>query len=364
MTQAIPYLQIRFLTKKFGSFEALKEVSLDVNQSELVCLLGPSGCGKTTVLRCIAGLESPTSGEIIQSGIDVAPLPPDQRDFGIVFQSYALFPNLTVDENLAFGLRNRKITKSAISERVEELTRTVGLEGHGDKYPGQLSGGQQQRVALARALAPSPSLLLLDEPLSALDAKVRQHLRREILDLQRKIDITTILVTHDQEEALTMGDRIVVMDHGVIAQIGTPKQIYELPESPFVADFIGEMNFLRGRLRGNNLVEVGSLTFTYEGSSGTAQQGNDVYLCIRPEDIVLTNNSNLGNQMNTVAATVRDTEFLGSIYRIRLAFENYSDTEFVAQVPPANMRSLVLKSGAQVLVQFPIDRVRVYRRDT
>ncbi len=364
MTQAIPYLQIRFLTKKFGTFEALKEVSLNVNQSELVCLLGPSGCGKTTVLRCIAGLESPTSGEIIQNGVDVAPLPPDQRDFGIVFQSYALFPNLTVDENLAFGLRNRKITKSAISERVEELTRMVGLEGHGDKYPGQLSGGQQQRVALARALAPSPSLLLLDEPLSALDAKVRQHLRREILDLQRKIGITTILVTHDQEEALTMGDRIVVMDHGVIAQIGTPQQIYELPETPFVADFIGEMNFLKGRLQGNNLVEVGNLNFSFEGSTGSAQQGDDVNLCIRPEDIVLTNMFDMGEQSNTVAATVQDTEFLGSIYRIRLAFEKKGDTEFVAQVPPANMRSLVLQSGAQVQVQFPIDRVRVYRRDT
>ena len=363
MPEVAPYLQIRTLTKKFGDFEALKDVGLNVNQGELVCLLGPSGCGKTTVLRCIAGLESPTSGKIVQNGVDITPLPPDQRDFGIVFQSYALFPNLTVDENLAFGLRNRKMSRTAISERIGELTQTVGLEGHGDKYPGQLSGGQQQRVALARALAPSPSLLLLDEPLSALDAKVRQHLRREILDLQRKIGITTILVTHDQEEALTMGDRIVVMDHGVIAQIGTPQEIYERPDSPFVADFIGEMNFLQGRLRGDNLVGLGRLEFSCEHSVGSLANEDQVFLCIRPEDIVLLNNSGVISKPNSAKVTVRDTEFLGSVYRVRMAFDSESDTEFVAQLSPSQTRSLVLRTGTQIQAQFPIDRVRVYHRN-
>ena len=364
MPESTPYLQIRTLTKKFGDFEALKDVGLNVNQGELVCLLGPSGCGKTTVLRCIAGLETPTSGQIVQNGIDIAPLPPDQRDFGIVFQSYALFPNLTVDENLAFGLRNRKMSRSAISERIGELTQTVGLEGHGNKYPGQLSGGQQQRVALARALAPSPSLLLLDEPLSALDAKVRQRLRREILDLQRKIGITTILVTHDQEEALTMGDRIVVMDHGVIAQTGTPQDIYERPDSPFVADFIGEMNFLEGRLQSDNLVGIGQLSFSCEQPVDTLTHDDSVFLCIRPEDIVVSNGTEEINKPNSVNATVRDSEFLGSVYRVRMTFDTQNNTEFVAQVSPSRMRSLVLQSGMQIQVQFPIDRVRVYHCDS
>ena len=240
---------------------------------------------KQPLLRCIAGLETPSSGEIIQDGVDVAPFPPDKRDFGIVFQSYALFPNLTVDENLGFGLKNRKLSKAEISKRIAKLTQTVGLEGHGSKFPAQLSGGQQQRVALARALATSPGLLLLDEPLSALDAKVRQHLRREILDLQRKIGITTILVTHDQEEALTMGDRIVVMDHGVIAQTGTPHEIYSFPKTPFVADFIGEMNFLQSTVADGNEVVVNHLRFKFGQASNSMASGDRVFLCIRQKTL-------------------------------------------------------------------------------
>ena len=361
MAEKLPYLQISDLTKNFGTFQALKNVGLGVSQGELVCLLGPSGCGKTTVLRCVAGLETPTSGQIIQNEVDITPLPTDQRDFGIVFQSYALFPNLTVDENLGFGLKNRKMPKSEISKRVEELTKTVGLEGHGDKYPGQLSGGQQQRVALARALAPSPSLLLLDEPLSALDAKVRQHLRREILDLQRMIGITTILVTHDQEEALTMGDRIVVMDHGVIAQIGTPQEVYERPNSPFVADFIGEMNFLNGKSQKGNMVEIGQFKFSCSQFEDSLAADDPVFLCIRPEDVVLSNTSETVDASNFAEAVVLDTEFFGSVFRVRLAFEAQRDSEFVAQLPPSGMRSLDLQPGSRINVQFPIERVRVYR---
>lgn len=236
------YLQISGLWKAFGEFLALKDISLTIEESEFVCFLGPSGCGKTTLLRAIAGLDLQTSGEIIQAGQDISLLPPAERDFGIVFQSYALFPNLTIEKNIAFGLENAGLAKSAIAARVTELLELVGLPDQGKKYPAQLSGGQQQRIALARAIAMSPGLLLLDEPLSALDAKVRVHLRHEVKDLQRKLGITTVMVTHDQEEALSMADRIVVMNHGVIEQIGSPTEIYREPETLFVADFIGEMN--------------------------------------------------------------------------------------------------------------------------
>jgi iron(III) transport system ATP-binding protein len=216
------YLQIDRLTKKFGNFVALDSVSLEVYEGEFVCFLGPSGCGKTTLLRAIAGLDIQTSGTVRQADVDISALPPSERDFGIVFQSYALFPNLTAERNIAFGLENQKLEKSAVDKRVNELLDLVGLPDQGPKYPAQLSGGQQQRIALARALATSPGLLLLDEPLSALDAKVRAHLRHEIKDLQRRLGVTTVMVTHDQEEALTMADRIVVMNQGVIEQVGTP----------------------------------------------------------------------------------------------------------------------------------------------
>ncbi len=360
MSRSDSYLSIQDLTKRFGEFEALSQISLDVNQSELICLLGPSGCGKTTVLRCIAGLETPTSGSIIQSGQDITPLPPEERDFGIVFQSYALFPNLTVDENLAFGLRNRKLPKTEIQERVQQLILTVGLEGHSEKYPGQLSGGQQQRVALARALATSPGLLLLDEPLSALDAKVRQHLRREILDLQRKIGITTVLVTHDQEEALTMGDRIVVMDHGVIAQMGTPQEIYSNPTTPFVANFIGKMNFLDGIASGADEIVVNQFKFQCLRASASFSSDERVLLCIRPEDIDVYDTDFDGDGTNCNNATVIDTEFLGSVFRIRLAFEDSSSTEFIAEVPPSNMRSLKIEPGSNVTIKFPPERLHIY----
>ena len=360
MSSSDSYLLIQNLTKRFGEFEALSQVSLEVNQSELICLLGPSGCGKTTVLRCIAGLETPTVGTIVQNGVDITSLPPEDRDFGIVFQSYALFPNLTVNENLGFGLVNRKLSKQKIQERVEQLIATVGLEGHSDKYPGQLSGGQQQRVALARALATSPGLLLLDEPLSALDAKVRQRLRREILDLQRRIGITTVLVTHDQEEALTMGDRIVVMDHGVIAQTGTPQEIYSNPTTPFVANFIGKMNFLDGIASNTGEVAINHFSFNCAKATETFSSGDRVLLCIRPEDIVIYDSEFDNNEVNCNNAFVIDSEFLGSVFRIRLAFEESSSTEFIAEVPPSDMRSLEIKNGTNVTIKFPPERLHVY----
>ena len=253
------YLTIDGVTKRFGDFTALRDVSLSIKAGEFVCFLGPSGCGKTTLLRAIAGLDIQTSGTISQAGRDISALPPAQRDFGIVFQSYALFPNMTVEKNVAYGLENRGQTRRAIAARVAELLTLVGLPEQGKKYPAQLSGGQQQRVALARALATSPGLLLLDEPLSALDAKVRTHLRHEVKALQRKLGVTTIMVTHDQEEALTMADRIVVMNHGVIEQVGTPEEIYATPASAFVADFIGTMNFLPAELVSDKRVRLGTV---------------------------------------------------------------------------------------------------------
>src|SRR6266436_2403119 len=221
--QVTSHLEVRNLSKRFGDFSALGDISLDIAEGEFVCFLGPSGCGKTTLLRAIAGLDIQTSGRIEQGGRDISALPPTKRDFGIVFQSYALFPNLTAAKNVAYGLENTRAKRAEVAKRVRELLDLIGLGEHGGKYPAQLSGGQQQRVALARALATSPGLLLLDEPLSALDARVRLRLRHEIKDLQRRLGVTTIMVTHDQEEALTMADRIVVMNAGAIEQVGTPR---------------------------------------------------------------------------------------------------------------------------------------------
>jgi len=241
-----PYLRIEHLTKQYGAFTALKDISLDIFPGEFVCFLGPSGCGKTTLLRAIAGLDIQTSGRVFQANKEISTLPASHRDFGIVFQSYALFPNLTVAANIGYGLVSRGVPKVEIQTRVVELLKLVGLPESARKYPAQLSGGQQQRVAVARALALSPCLLLLDEPLSALDARVRTHLRTEIRRLHQRLKITTIMVTHDQEEALTMADRIVVMNQGVIEQVGTPTEVYRTPKSAFVADFVGTTNFLPG----------------------------------------------------------------------------------------------------------------------
>src|SRR5476651_1994617 len=278
------YLEVRNLTKHFGDFTALRDVSLDIVEGEFVCFLGPSGCGKTTLLRAIAGLDPQSSGTIHQSGRDVSRLPPAKRDFGIVFQSYALFPNLTVGENVAYGLVSRRENRASILKRVTELLALVGLPDSTARHPAQLSGGQQQRVALARALATSPGLLLLDEPLSALDARVRLRLRHEIKALQRRLGVTTIMVTHDQEEALTMADRIVVMNQGVIEQVGPPAEIYRAPATAFVADFVGSMNFLAGRLEAPDRVRLGNLVMSCPVQGGLGV-GAVVSLCIRPEDV-------------------------------------------------------------------------------
>ena len=365
-----PYLRIDRLTKKFDDFVALDSVSLDVFEGEFVCFLGPSGCGKTTFLRAIAGLDIQSSGTVEQAGKDISDLPPSERDFGIVFQSYALFPNLTSERNIAFGLENQKIGKAEVAKRVAELLELVGLPDQGKKYPAQLSGGQQQRIALARALATSPGLLLLDEPLSALDAKVRTYLRHEMKALQRRLGVTTVMVTHDQEEALTMADRIVVMNQGVIEQIGTPTEIYREPSTLFVADFIGAMNQITGKAGKNNSVTIGEITFT--SRKHELKQGDPVVVAIRPEDIVPhgegASSSGASEEAsgveNIFEALIEDMEFLGSFWRVSLNNSAFGDGTLVADMSINVVRHMNVAIGDSITVEFPADRLWVFPRDT
>jgi len=354
-----PYLEIRGLIKRFGDFVAVHDISLDVFEGEFVCFLGPSGCGKTTLLRAIAGLDIQTAGAIAQAGRDISALPPSGRDFGIVFQSYALFPNLTVNRNVAYGLENRKTPKAEVAARVNELLQLVGMPEQGDKYPAQLSGGQQQRVALARALATSPGLLLLDEPLSALDAKVRVRLRQEVKHLQHRLGVTTIMVTHDQEEALTMADRIVVMNQGVIEQVGTPEEIYRRPASPFVADFVGTMNFLPGTAAGRGRVRMGGVELVTANSLPDVSQGHVVTVCIRPEDVVARNIT--AATPNAVQAVVDELEFLGSFYRATLRPRGPDPTRFRADFSINLMRDFHIAEGGEVTVSLPPEHLRIYK---
>ncbi len=351
-----PYLRIAHVIKKFAAFTALNDVSIDIDEGEFVCFLGPSGCGKTTLLRAIAGLDIQTNGRIEQGGQDISALPPSERDFGIVFQSYALFPNLTVIRNIAYGLENRKLPRAEIDKRVRELLELVGLTGQEDKYPAQLSGGQQQRVALARALATSPGLLLLDEPLSALDARVRVHLRHEIKQLQNRLGVTTIMVTHDQEEALTMADRIVVMNQGVIEQVGTPMEIYRHPATAFVADFIGKMNFVDGTVAAAGRVKLGEVELSCD-TDGMAS-GAPVQVAVRPEDIIARGVA--ADEANAFEATVEDLEFLGSSLRVDLAGENLGGQRLTADLSVNLMRELALEPGHGVTVRIPAERIRLY----
>ncbi|MCR8643077.1 putative 2-aminoethylphosphonate ABC transporter ATP-binding protein [Paenibacillus sp. N1-5-1-14] len=336
MTQ--PFLSIQHISKSFGSFTALNHIELNINQSEFVCLLGPSGCGKTTLLRILAGLEMPNTGRIHLAGQDITGLPPAKRNFGMVFQSYALFPNLTAYDNIAYGLKGRKMSKKDVDAKVREVLELVGLAHVHDRYPAQLSGGQQQRIALARALALEPDFLLLDEPLSALDAKVRLKLRQELRQLQEKIGITTIMVTHDQEEALTLADRIVVMNHANIVQIGSPQEVYEKPATPFVADFIGAINFFPGtRLRGK-------------------AQDQGMY-AVRPEHIRVVE----AGTPNSVNALVRHVEFRGPFNRVMLQMlneqEELTDHVMTVDLSIHVSQGLGLSKNQQLSLELPMERV-------
>ncbi|MGF1755688.1 putative 2-aminoethylphosphonate ABC transporter ATP-binding protein [Vibrio makurazakiensis] len=351
------YLNIENVVKTFGQFTALKQISLSIQQGEFVCFLGPSGCGKTTLLRAIAGLDLPTSGSIEQNGVDTTFLPPEKRDFGIVFQSYALFPNLTVQENIAIGLKNQGMSNKEALDTVDSWLETIGLPTSGFKYPNQLSGGQQQRVALARALALSPGLLLLDEPLSALDAKVRTHLRDEICQLQRKLGITTIMVTHDQDEALTMADRIVVMNHGVIEQVGAPQEIYQQPKSRFVAEFVGSMNFIQASVIAPSRIRIAESMLALPVFDNLTPKSGDCFdIAVRPEQIQFVDRFN-----ESLPVRILSSEFLGAFYRVECELQHDSTAkEISVDVPVKEFNKLKLRRSDIRYVAFDQEGLRAY----
>ena len=353
-----PFLRLENISKKFGSFPALTGIDLEITEGEFVCFLGPSGCGKSTLLRVIAGLEQQTTGRILQSGRDISQARPAARRVGIVFQSYALFPNLNVRENVAYGLRNQSMKRADIAREVGRLLDLVDLAGTEAKFPAQLSGGMQQRVALARAIAPSPRLLLLDEPLSALDAQVRLHLRHQIKQLQQRLGLTTILVTHDQEEALTMADRVVVMNGGRIEQVAIPTALYQEPHTPFVASFVGKMNFLRGDVTGRRTLRIGGAQFTLPDTLDALAEGTSVTACFRPEDVRLTRS---GQEGEVFPATISSIEFLGPFWRAMLKVPKLGSGDVIADFSSNDTRDLSLRAGGTITITLPSSTLRVFR---
>lgn len=342
-------MKVRGVHKRFGAFTALDNVSLDVAAGELVCLLGPSGCGKTTLLRCIAGLEKQDSGELYLGERDVSHLAPQARDYGILFQSYALFPNLTVEANIAYGLAGSG--RDEVRRRVGQMLELVGLTGSEKKYPGQLSGGQQQRVALARALAPAPSLLLLDEPMSALDARVREHLCTELRQLQRNLGITTLMVTHNQDEAMLMADRIAVMNNGRVEQYATPQEIYDRPATPFVAEFVGQGNWLPFQRSSASHAKVGGMNLRLADGSVHSASGR---LFCRPEAI---NVNPLVHEENLFPAKVREITFLGNRYRMSFELDQLPGHPLLAEIAPEAMPRL---GAQQIMVALPPRSLQVF----
>ncbi|MEP0804853.1 MAG: ABC transporter ATP-binding protein [Chloroflexota bacterium] len=311
------FLVLEDISKVFPTAVGVEKFDLAVERGEFVSFLGPSGCGKTTTLRMVAGFESPTTGRIILDGVDITDRPPNQRNVGMVFQSYALFPNMTVAQNIGFGLKIRREPEAAIKQRVAEMLALIHLEQKGDSFPYQLSGGQQQRVALARALAIRPQVLLLDEPLSALDAKIRVSLRAEIRAIQRQLGITAIYVTHDQEEALSISDRIVVMHEGKIEQVGTPFEIYNFPATRFVANFVGSLNTTEVEIVDPKagIVDMRGIRLASTSNLNGKQKGDKVMIAIRPERIGFIAE---GQKENVFDGKVENITFLGSVVRIQL----------------------------------------------
>ena len=329
------FLTLTGIQKQFGPNYAVHDFNLSAEKGEFVSFLGPSGCGKTTTLRMIAGFEQPTAGTISIGGTDITHRPPNRRNIGMVFQSYALFPNMTVADNIGFGLRVRKKPKDQIRKRVDELLGLINLPDKGGRYPYQLSGGQQQRVALARALAVEPEVLLLDEPLSALDAKIRVALRKEIRAIQRQFGITTVYVTHDQEEALSLSDRVVVMSEGRIEQIGAPPEIYNFPATPFVASFVGTLNLLQATVVDGTAARLSIDEQEIRGARPGTGSGQRVTVALRPEAVELGETGG----SNRLRGEVEDVSFLGSIVRTRvkvgdqtLSFDQFNDPSLKAAV--------------------------------
>jgi putative spermidine/putrescine transport system ATP-binding protein len=348
------YLQLENLHRDFGSVKALNGINIDLNEGEFLSLLGPSGCGKTTALRLVAGFDRPDQGRIVVDGKDVTSVPPNKRDMGMVFQAYSLFPNMNARQNVEFGLRIRGEHKGDGSKRIDDLLELVGLAHAVDRYPHQLSGGMQQRVALARALAIQPRVLLLDEPLSALDAKVRVQLREEIRRIQLELGITTLYVTHDQEEALAISDHVAVMYGGVIEQMGTPAEMYTAPATPFVAEFIGTMNRLDSTVvdGGTGEVEHSGLRLVVDAAKGR-RNGERVLVLIRPESLELEAATN-GGAPNSFMGEVRTQTFLGPVTRVKVAG---SGTNLIADMSTA--RAAALPVGARVSAKIPSEGAKL-----
>ena len=322
-SDAEPLIRIRGVTKKFGEFTAVNNVDLDIYQGELFCLLGGSGCGKTTLLRMLAGFEVPTSGQILIDGNDMSDVPPYERPTNMMFQNYALFPHMTVEKNIAFGLQQDKLPKDEINDRIHAILKLVELQDYKKRKPQQLSGGQRQRVALARALVKEPKLLLLDEPLGALDKKLREQTQFELANIQDQVGITFVVVTHDQEEAMTLSTRIAVMDQGEFIQIGSPTEIYEFPENRFVADFIGSANILEGQIIEDSAdhlrvsTDIGELSVEH---NQPIPKGTQVWIALCPEKIHLSAEAPNKPKPNQTKGIVDDIGYLGnsSIYKVRL----------------------------------------------
>ena len=321
---AKPFISFKNVTKKFGDFTAVDDLTLDIYHREFFALLGASGCGKSTLLRMLAGFERPTSGEIVLDGQNIAGIPPYKRPVNMMFQSYALFPHMTVESNIGLGLRQDGMPKAEIAERVTQMLKLVKLDQFAKRKPHQLSGGQRQRVALARSLAKRPKVLLLDEPLGALDKKLREETQFELMDLQQELGLTFVVVTHDQEEAMTMADRIAVMSHGTVAQVATPAEIYEAPNSRFVADFIGDVNILEGKVsaNGNGKVEIAAadgFTVRTVSAEGPASGGTAGF-AIRPEKLRVSRAAPSDTSVNAAKGEVWDIGYLGdmTVFHVKL----------------------------------------------
>jgi len=345
------------ISKHFGSLVAVQDVNLVIEPGEFICFLGPSGCGKTTLLRIITGFEQQTTGDVIYDEKIINDVIPQKRDFGIVFQSYALFPNMTVHQNIAFGLKMRKMPRNLIDERVSEILQLVGLTEWERHYPSQLSGGQQQRVALGRALAIKPNVLLLDEPLSALDAKIRVRLRIVIKKLQEELGITMIYVTHDQEEALALADRVAIMRDGEIRQIGSPWEIYKEPKTSFIAEFVGTSNFITGKKK-NGKVQFGRLELAVSNLEDTDSE--TVHLAIRPENIELLDETLPAENYlssNIVEVEAEVINFLGAIVRVTFTLE---EEEMIVDISEKEFEKISLKRKDKFKLYFPPDTFHVY----
>jgi len=345
------YLELQNLHRDFGTVKALDGIEIELGEGEFLSLLGPSGCGKTTALRLVAGFDRPDAGRIVIDGKDITGVPPNKRDMGMVFQAYSLFPNMTARQNVAFGLRIRGKKRADRDGRVNELLELVGLGHAGDRYPHQLSGGMQQRVALARALAIEPRVLLLDEPLSALDAKVRVQLREEIRRIQLELGITTLYVTHDQEEALSVSDHVAVMYGGRIEQMGSPAEMYSAPATPFVAEFIGTMNRFEGTVVDGG-VEHGGTTLQIEAARGRPH-GERVLVLVRPETVEV-GPANGGGGPNTLVGDVVTQTFLGPVTRLKILG---AGVDVIADVP--TQKALSLPVGTRVSAGLPVEDVRL-----